>query len=55
MDYVIKATNRHELRLYSRLFRSICGFTEDEPIDPVELLDRLPDHEHHMLPLLDIQ
>ena len=45
MDFVIKATNRHELRLYSRLFRSICGFTEDEPIDPVELLDRLPDLE----------
>jgi hypothetical protein len=45
MDYVIKATNRHELRLYSKLFRSICGFTEDEPIDPVELLDRLPDLE----------
>ena len=45
MDFVIKATSRHELRLYSRLFRSICGFTEDEPIDPVELLDRLPDLE----------
>lgn len=45
MDFVIKATNRYELRLYSRLFRSICGFTEDEPIDPVELLDRLPDLE----------
>lgn len=45
MDFVIKATNRYELRLYSRLFRSICGFTEDEPIDPVELLDSLPDLE----------
>ena len=45
MDFVIKATNRHKLRLYSKLFRSICGFTEDEPIDPVELLDRLPDLE----------
>ena len=45
MDFVIKATNRHELRLYSKLFRSICGFTEDEPIDPVELPDRLPDLE----------
>lgn len=45
MDYVIKATNRNELRLYARLFRSICGYSETEPIDPVELLDRLPDLE----------
>jgi len=45
MDYEIKATSRKDLRLYSKLFRSICGFSDNEPIDPVELLDRLPDLE----------
>ena len=45
MDYEIKPTSRHDLRLYARLFRSICGFTDDEVIDPVWLLDRLPDLE----------
>ena len=42
MDYEIKPTSRHELRLYAKLFRSICGFSQDEPIDPIPLLDRLP-------------
>lgn len=45
MDYETKATNRRELRLYAKLFRSICGFSEDEPINPIQLLDRLPDLE----------
>ena len=45
MDHETKPTNRRELRLYAKLFRSICGFTATEPIDPVELLDRLPDLE----------
>lgn len=45
MDYEIKPTSRNELRLYSKLFRSICGYSDDEPIDPIELLDRLPDLE----------
>jgi len=45
MDYEIKAVNREELRLYAKLFRSICGYSEGEPIDPVALLDRLPDLE----------
>lgn len=45
MDYETKATNRRELRLYALLFRSICGFTPDECIDPIALLDRLPDLE----------
>lgn len=45
MDYEIKPTSRKDLRLYSKLFRSICGFSESEPIDPVALLDCLPDLE----------
>lgn len=45
MDYEIKSTSRKELRLYAKLFRSICGFSESEPIDPVMLLDILPDLE----------
>ena len=45
MDYEIKPTSRAELRLYSKLFRSICGFSQDEPIDPIQILDRLPDLE----------
>lgn len=45
MDYEIRPTSRKELRLYAKLFRSICGFTENESIDPVMLLDRLPDLE----------
>ena len=45
MDYEIRPTNRNELRLYGKLFRSICGFSKDEPIDPVSLLDKLPDLE----------
>lgn len=45
MDYEIRPTSRYELRLYAKLFRFICGLTENEPIDPVLLLDRLPDLE----------
>ena len=45
MDYETKATNRKELRLYAKLFRSICGFSPDESIDPIALLDKLPDFE----------
>lgn len=46
MDYETRATNRNELRLLAKFFRTICGFTQDEPIDPVDLLDRLPDFEN---------
>ena len=45
MDYEIRPTSRKDLRLYAKLFRSICGFKEDEPIDPIPLLDKLPDLE----------
>ena len=43
MDYETKPTNRKELQLYAKLFRKICGFNQNEPIDPIALLDRLPD------------
>lgn len=45
MDYEIQPTSRNELRLYAKLFRSICGFSNTEPIDPIYLLDRLPSLE----------
>ena len=45
MDYETKPTSRDELRLFAKLFRSICGFTVFEPIDPIVLLDRLPELE----------
>ncbi|MCI8471962.1 MAG: ImmA/IrrE family metallo-endopeptidase [Clostridiales bacterium] len=45
MDYETRATNRNELRLYAKLFRTICGLTAEEPIDPIILLDKLPEFE----------
>ena len=45
MDYETKPAQRKELRLYAKLFRSICGLNSDEPVDPVSLLDRLRDME----------
>ncbi len=45
MDYETKATNREELRLYAKLFRAVCGLLPEEPVDPVILLDRLPELE----------
>lgn len=45
MDYETRATSRSELRLYACLFRGICGFSPSEPVDPVPILDRLPDLE----------
>lgn len=45
MDYVTKSTNRKELRLLAKLFRSIMGLSQTERIDPIALLDRLPDIE----------
>ncbi len=45
MDYKTKPTNRSELRLFAKLFRTICGVSMDEPIAPVALLDRLPELE----------
>ena len=45
MDYETKPTNRKELRLYARLFRSIAKVRQDEPMNPVVLLDKLPDLE----------
>ena len=43
MDYETRATNRQEIRLYAKLFRVICGFKQFEPINPVQLLDKLSD------------
>lgn len=45
MDYETIPTSRAELRLFSKLFRSICSLSPDEPINPIALLDRLPDLE----------
>lgn len=45
MDYETKPTNRNELRLYAKLFRSICGVSANEPLDPIRLLDTLRDLE----------
>lgn len=45
MDYETKPTCRKDLQLYAKLFRSICGLNGVEPVDPVYLLDRLPDFE----------
>lgn len=45
MDYETKATSRRELRLYAKLFRAICGLPEEEPVDPIALLDKLPEFE----------
>ena len=45
MDYETKPTNRLELRLFSMLFRSIAQIGQSEVIDPVVLLDKLPDLE----------
>ena len=45
MDYETRPTSRTELRLYAKLFRSICGLSPDEPLDPIALLDKLPDFE----------
>ncbi len=45
MDYETKPTSREKLRLYAKLFRAICGFNEIEPINPIYLLDKLPDLE----------
>lgn len=43
MDYETRPTCRKELRLLAQLFRSICGVNNSESINPIELLDRLPD------------
>lgn len=45
MDYETKATNRNELRLYATLFRAICGLNDYEPIDPLVILEKLPELE----------
>ena len=45
MDYETKPTCRKDLRLYAKLFRSICGLNSEEPVDPVRLLDQLRDLE----------
>ena len=51
MDYETRATSRSELRLFARLFRSICGFSEDEPVDPIVLLTS---NKHHHLNFISI-
>lgn len=43
MDYEIRPTSRNELRHCAKFFRAICGLSVDEPIDPIVLLDKLPD------------
>ena len=45
MDYETKPTSRKDLRLYSKLFRALFDLSENEEIDPVSLLDKLPDCE----------
>lgn len=45
MDYETKPTSRKDLRLYSKLFRVLFDLSENEVIDPVSLLDQLPDCE----------
>lgn len=45
MDYETKPTSRKDLRLYAKLFRSICNASENEPINPLDLLDKLSDLE----------
>lgn len=45
MDYETKSTSREELRVYAKLFRSICGINNSDAIDPIALLDCLPDLE----------
>ncbi len=45
MDYETKPTNRKELRLYAKLFRSITKVGQDTRMDPVAMLDMLPDIE----------
>ena len=45
MDYETRATKRTELRLYAKLFRTICGINSSEPVDPIKLLDILPELE----------
>ncbi len=42
MDYETKATTRAALRLYAKWFRTIFDLTDDEPIDPIRLLEQLP-------------
>lgn len=45
MDYETRAASRRELRLFAEFFRTICELTPNEPVDPVLLLDKLPDYE----------
>lgn len=42
MHYITRPTSRKEIRILAKAFRNICGYNATEPIDPVELLDRLP-------------
>ena len=41
MDYETKPTSRTTVRLYAKLFRQIFGLSQNGPIDPIMLLDRL--------------
>lgn len=45
MDYEIKPVKREHMRDFAKLFRKICGLSDDEAIEPVELLETLPDLE----------
>ena len=45
MDYETRPTSRKELRSCSKLFRSICKVSENEPINPLVILENLPDLE----------
>lgn len=44
MDYITKATNREELRKFSKFFRFIFGVKNDKsPFPVLEALEKLPD------------
>lgn len=43
MDYATRPTSRTEVRLYAKIFRKLFELPLTGPIDPLSLLDRLPD------------
>lgn len=45
MDYETRPASRNDLRILAKLFRVACGLPSSGAIDPVALLDRLPDIE----------
>ncbi len=43
MDYAVRPTNRTEARLCARIFRNLFGLPPNGPINPLDLLDKIPD------------